>query len=101
MTASTDTRAVLQAIEKMTDEEAAAWMAAADYSSIGGVEIAAADRDRIAEKLGDPEVAGFGMDFGLNFATPPGPPIDGIYHRKAGKGQQEFLVIKMNEALIT
>ena len=85
----------------MSDEEAAAWMAGGDYSSIGGVAIAADDAQRIAESLGDPEVAGFGMNFGLNFEVPPGPPIDGIAHRKAGKGQQEFLVIKLNEVFVS
>jgi len=101
MTSTTDTNAVLQAVQGMSDEEAAAWMAGGDYSSIGGVAIAAQDAQRIAESLGDPEVAGFGMNFGLNFETPPGPPVDMITHRKAGKGQQEFLVVKMNEVFVS
>src|SRR4051794_27987229 len=91
------------AIDAMTEDDVANWIAAGDYTSIGGVELPANVSQRVAEFAASSEVEGF------TFLPPPaGPagvpmpyPNTSIVGRKAGKGQQEYLKIKLTDVIIT
>ena len=107
-------QAAIEAIEKMTEEELAAWIAAGDYTSIGGVPISDDDARRVSDAVAEPEVAAYGMDMGFGLSSnvvlgsPSGPPggpghvpVNSITHRKAGKGQQEFLKITLTQVFVS
>ena len=55
-------RAAVQVIENMTDEEATAWLAAGDYTSVAGIPLPDDASRRIADFASAQEVQGFAMD---------------------------------------
>jgi hypothetical protein len=71
MTAEDSIHAAAHAFEKMTDEEAFAWLAAGDYTSVAGIPLPEKATRKFAELAASgSEVEGF--DFGMNL----GPGIN-------------------------
>jgi hypothetical protein len=110
MTAQDPIQTAVKAIDDMTVEELEAWVAAGDYTSLGGVSLPDDVTERLTEALAEPEVSGFAVDLGLglklNSAVPDpggslgGTPLGGHSERKAGGKQQEFLKFTLTEILI-
>ena len=69
MTTSSNGQAAAEAIEKMSEEELAAWITAGDYSSVGGVEISEDASQKIADAVGYPEVVGLSFDMGFGMKS--------------------------------
>ena len=101
MTTSSEGQELLRAVETMSEEESAAWIAAGDYSSIGGIPIPDDEAARrIAELLDAPEVAAYDLGLGSN-ESPPLGTTPGTLDRKAGKGQHEFLVFTFKTVMVS
>jgi hypothetical protein len=100
MTTSSEGQELLRAVETMSEEESAAWIAAGDYSSIGGIPISDDDARRIAELLNAPEVSAYDLGLGSN-ESPPLGTTPGTLDRKAGKGQHEFLVFTFKTVMVS
>jgi hypothetical protein len=102
MTSNETTRAAVQAIDAMTEDEVANWVGAGDYTSIGGVNLPANVSQRVAEFMAGAEVEGFACE---SPAVPLGIPVPypnlGITHRKAGGHQHEYFKVTMKDILIT
>ncbi|MEY2434956.1 MAG: hypothetical protein QOC92_4681 [Acidimicrobiaceae bacterium] len=109
MTSQDAIQTAVKAIDNMTGDELAQWVAAGDYTSVGGVDLPETATKRLTEAMADPEVAGYAFDLGLGSIAPrsgnlgsglggsqPGDHIE----RKAGGGQQEFLKLTLTQILI-
>ncbi len=92
----------VDAVDAMTEAEVERWIVAGDYSSIGGVALPASVSQRVTAFVNGGEVEGF-VSVPPTPATPPGIPMPypNIAHRKAGKGQQEFLKVTLTEIFIS
>jgi hypothetical protein len=110
MTSQDAIQTAVKAIDDMTGDELAAWIAAGDYTSVGGVELPEKVTARLTETLANPEVAGFALDLGLGSISPRSggnltglgrsSPPGGHTERKAGGGQQEFLKFTLTQILL-
>ena len=58
-------QAAAQAFGSMTDDEATAWIAAGDYTSVAGIPLPEAATSKFAQLAAGDEVEGFGLDFSV------------------------------------
>jgi hypothetical protein len=58
-------QAAAHAFERMTDDEATAWLAAGDYATVAGIHLPATATEKFAQLASGEEVEGFGLDFSL------------------------------------
>lgn len=92
-------QAAVQAINGMTEKELTAWLAAGDYTTVGGVSLPERVSRKISELLSTSEVEGFAMNAGMSAGALPRP--ESVSGRKAGKDQLEFIKIELRDILIS
>jgi hypothetical protein len=110
MTSQDAIQTAVKAIDDMSGDELAAWIAAGDYTSVGGVDLPEKVTARLTAAMADPEVAGHAFDLGLGGVVPRlggnlgtglgGSQPGGHTERKAGENQQEFLKLTLTQILI-